>query len=158
MIPGGALHLAWSHGNSGDASSPTGYKYSLDYGATWSRTETGDLLGGRTEAERYERIVATGFLALARRSGEDPDEEHHITIDDAIDTMGKAVLGMSLSCARCHDHKFDPIPKEDYYAIYGILASSRFPYAGSDHKKYQRDLVPLLPADEAERIPKPFDE
>ncbi len=39
MIPGGAVHLAWSHGNPGDASSPTGYKYSLDYGATWSRTE-----------------------------------------------------------------------------------------------------------------------
>ncbi len=118
----------------------------------------GDLLGGRTEEERYDRIVATGFLALARRSGEDPDKEHHITIDDAIDTLGKTVLGMSLSCARCHDHKFDPIPKEDYYAIYGILASSRFAYAGSDHKKYQRDFVPLLPRDQTERIAKPFDE
>jgi len=118
----------------------------------------GDLLGGRTEEERYERIVATGFLALARRSGEDPDKEPHITLDDAIDTLGKTILGISLSCARCHDHKFDPIPKEDYYAIYGILASSRFAYAGSDHKKYQRDFVPLLPQDQADRIARPFDE
>ena len=118
----------------------------------------GDLLDVPTEAERYEASIATGFLALARRSGEDPDKEHHITIDDAIDTLGKTILGMSLSCARCHDHKFDPIPKEDYYAIYGILASSRFAYAGSDHKKYQRDIVPLITREEAECIAIPFDE
>ncbi len=118
----------------------------------------GDLLGASSEKERQERIIATGFLALARRSGEDPDKEHHITIDDTIDTLGSAVLGLNLGCARCHDHKFDPIPKEDYYAIYGILQSTRYPYPGSDHKKYQRDFVPLLPKEEADRVATPFDE
>jgi len=118
----------------------------------------GDLLDGRTEEERQARIVATGFIAIARRSGEDPDEEHHITIDDTLDTLGTSVLGLNLGCARCHDHKFDPIPKEDYYALYGIFQSTRYAYPGSDHKKYQRDFVPLLPAKEADRVARPFDE
>jgi hypothetical protein len=117
----------------------------------------GDLLSAESEAERYQHIIATGFITMARRSGEDPDKEHHITIDDTIDTLGSAVLGLNLGCARCHDHKFDPIPKEDYYALYGIFQSSRYPYAGSDHKKYQRNFVPLLPKEEAEKVALPFD-
>jgi hypothetical protein len=118
----------------------------------------GDLLGGETLEERHEGIVATGFIALSRRSGEDPDEEHHITIDDTIDTVGKAFLGLNLGCSRCHNNKFDPIPQSDYYALYGIFASTRYAYPGSDHKKYPRDFVPLLAPEEADLIARPFDE
>src|SRR5262249_4580703 len=47
------------------------------------------------------------------------------------------------SCARCHDHKFDPITQEDYYALYGIFRSTRYPWPGIELDKVQRDLVPL---------------
>ena len=47
------------------------------------------------------------------------------TVDEQIDTMGRSLLGMTISCARCHDHKFDPIPTEDYYALAGIFRSTR---------------------------------
>jgi uncharacterized protein DUF1549/uncharacterized protein DUF1553/cytochrome c len=118
----------------------------------------GDLLPSRDEAERRERIVATGFLAIARRFGEEPSADHHLTLDDTIDTLGRTVLGLTLSCARCHDHKFDPITTDDYYALYGILQSTRYPHAGSDKMKFQKDFVSLLPAGEAEAILKPFEE
>jgi hypothetical protein len=112
----------------------------------------GDLSGTR------DGIVATGFLALARRFGEEPTADHHLTIDDTIDTLGRTVLGLTLSCARCHDHKFDPITTDDYFALYGILQSTRYPHSGGDKMKYQKDFVPLVPREEAERILRPFEE
>ena len=61
-------------------------------------------------------MIATGFLAGARRFGFDPQNYQHLTIEDTIDTTGKAILGLTVACARCHDHKFDPISQGDYYA------------------------------------------
>ncbi len=62
-------------------------------------------------------------------------------------------MGLTLRCARCHDHKFDPVRQRDYYALYGIFASTTFPYAGSEEfqsKKFPRmNFVPLLPPKEA---------
>src|SRR5262249_16246330 len=56
----------------------------------------------------------------------------HLSLEDAIDTTGAAFLGMTLRCARCHDHKFDPVSREDYYGLYAIFASTVFPYGGSE--------------------------
>ena len=64
-------------------------------------------------------------LGIARRFGFDPQNYHHLTIQDTIDTLGQSVLGLSLGCARCHHHKFDPIATEDYYALAGIFFSTR---------------------------------
>jgi hypothetical protein len=108
----------------------------------------GDLMPSRNEAEKYERIIATGFIAIARRFGEEASVDHHLTIEDTLDVLGRSVLGLTFSCARCHDHKFDPIPTEDYYALYGIFQSTRYPYAGSDKVKFQKDFVPLLPPEQ----------
>ncbi len=81
-----------------------------------------------------------------------PYEQWHLTLEDAIDTTGRAFLGLTLRCARCHDHKFDPVTREDYYALYGIFASTRFPYAGSEEfssmKRPRESFVPLLPGAE----------
>ncbi|HEY0455603.1 MAG TPA: DUF1549 domain-containing protein, partial [Verrucomicrobiae bacterium] len=104
----------------------------------------GDLLPFANEKQWQEQVVATGFIALARRFSVDPDSVHHLTIEDAMDTMSRSMLGLSLSCARCHDHKYDPIPTKDYYALYGIFQSTRFPYPGSENKKRQRDFVSLM--------------
>ncbi|MFM7323137.1 MAG: DUF1549 and DUF1553 domain-containing protein [Armatimonadota bacterium] len=111
----------------------------------------GDILPvGEIAGSRADGIVATGFLALARRFGHDIDQDIHLTFEDAIDTTGKAFLGLGLGCARCHDHKFDPISQRDYTALYGILASSRFSFPGCEPKQQPRDLVPLREPSEVE--------
>jgi hypothetical protein len=107
----------------------------------------GDLRGGDNVEEAHERLVATGYIANARRFGSRVDDyPQHLTIEDTIDNVGRSFLGLTVSCARCHDHKFDPIPTQDYYAIYGIFNSTRYPWPGIELDKKQRDFVPLVPA------------
>ncbi len=87
----------------------------------------GDLLPAATPALRHEQVIATGFLSLGPKVLAEPDKmkmEMDI-IDEQIDTLGRAVLGLTLGCARCHDHKFDPIPTADYYALAGIFKSTK---------------------------------
>jgi hypothetical protein len=110
--------------------------------------------GDEPDARRREELVAaTGFLALSRRYGTAPYELWHLTLEDTIDTTGRALMGLTLRCARCHDHKFDPVTNEDYYALYGIFASSRFAWTGGEelHSKGfdRQNFVPLASAGEA---------
>ena len=110
----------------------------------------GDILAEQGPPERYaERAAATGFLAISRRFGFDSENYHHLTIQDTIDTLGQTVLGLSLGCARCHDHKFDPVSMSDYYGLYGIFDSSRYAFPGSEQKQKVRLLLPLLPRNES---------
>ena len=110
----------------------------------------GDVLAAQQPNDRYaERITATGYLAISRRFGFDSENYHHLTIQDTIDTLGQTVLGLSLGCARCHDHKFDPISMQDYYGLYGIFDSSRYAFPGSEQKQKVRSMVPLLPPSES---------
>jgi hypothetical protein len=88
----------------------------------------GDILAqkpGLSQTEVEDWTTATGYWAISRRFGFDVLDDHYLTLEDAIDTLGKSVLGLGLACARCHDHKYDPITNQDYYAIYGILESTR---------------------------------
>jgi hypothetical protein len=110
----------------------------------------GDVLARSGPDEKYaERVIATGFLALSRRYATAPFEFWHLSLEDTIDTTGQAFLGLSLRCARCHDHKFDPVTREDYYGLYAIFASTLFPYAGSEEfasKNFPRlNMVALAP-------------
>jgi len=72
------------------------------------------------------RVIATGMLAIGNWGGGDSDKEKVLTdvVDDQVDVVGRAFLGLTVGCARCHDHKFDPIPTEDYYGLAGIFMSS----------------------------------
>jgi len=116
----------------------------------------GDILAARGPAADYApRVVATGFLAMARRFDHDSDKSMHLTHEDGIDTLGKALLGLTIGCARCHDHKYDPISARDYYALYGILDSSKFAFPGCEAKQQPRDMVPLLHPAEWDRVVKP---
>lgn len=108
----------------------------------------GDLLPFKSDQEKFDNIIATGYLAISRRFGSRANE-FHLTIEDTIDNVGKAILGLSVSCARCHDHKYDPIPTRDYYALYGIFNSTRYAFPGTEIYRHPKDLVPLTPADEA---------
>jgi hypothetical protein len=65
-------------------------------------------------------LTALGFLTL----GNGFMNNQHDVVDDRIDVVTRGLLGLTVSCARCHDHKFDPIPTEDYYSLYGVLASA----------------------------------
>jgi len=101
----------------------------------------GDLLQANNEDERWDQTIATGYLTISRRIGVSPQNQPHITIEDTLNNLGKTFLGLSIGCARCHDHKFDPIPTADYYALYGIFSSTIYPHAGAEHKPYRENFV-----------------
>ncbi|HEY2250468.1 MAG TPA: DUF1549 domain-containing protein, partial [Planctomycetaceae bacterium] len=86
----------------------------------------GDLLIVQNRAEHNRLVIATGFLAIGPKAvnTNNPEQFKVDVIDDQIDATGRAFLGMTIACARCHDHKFDPIPQTDYYAIAGIFHST----------------------------------
>ncbi len=86
----------------------------------------GDLLPYETLKERSENLIATGFLVMGPINYENQNKEEldFDIIDEQIDTFGRAFLGQTIGCARCHDHKFDPIPTRDYYALAGIFKST----------------------------------
>ncbi|MBX9788779.1 MAG: DUF1553 domain-containing protein [Pirellulales bacterium] len=94
----------------------------------------GDLLppepGADSASEtdrRNERLVATGFLCIGPKmlAEDDPVKMEMDIIDEQVDTLGQAFLGLTLGCARCHDHKFDPLSQGDYYALAGIFKSTQ---------------------------------
>ncbi len=118
------------------------------YGEFLSEQIAGDVLPAKDEEDRRDKIVATSYLAASRRFGQTMGE-FHLTIDDTLDNLGKAALGLTAGCARCHDHKFDPIPTRDYYAMAGIFQSSRYAHAGLEHHQYLENLVALDSADTA---------
>ena len=108
-----------------------------------------DDLVHKNKEEWQQKIIATGYLANSRRFGS-RIQEFHLTIDDSIDNLGKGVLGITVGCARCHDHKFDPIPTTDYYALYGIFKSTNYPHAGTEIYPHTYGFAALNPDQAAE--------
>jgi hypothetical protein len=86
----------------------------------------GDLLPAKSPEQRDEQLIATGFLALGVKDVNQRFKVRFVmdNIDEQIDTVTRSVLALTVSCARCHDHKFDPIPTTDYYALAGIFHST----------------------------------
>ncbi|MCA9038643.1 MAG: DUF1549 domain-containing protein, partial [Planctomycetaceae bacterium] len=86
----------------------------------------GDILATERPQDEYaDWVTATGFLAVGKRYGYNAGPDYqHLDFADAIDSVGRSLLGLSLGCARCHDHKYEPVSTEDYYALYGILQST----------------------------------
>jgi len=87
----------------------------------------GDLLPYSSDKERARLLIATGFLAVGPKNldAADAAQFRADVIDEQIDSLTRAVLGSSVACARCHDHKFDPFSMKDYYALAGIFASTK---------------------------------
>jgi hypothetical protein len=113
----------------------------------------GDLLPSKNPAEHDALMVATGLLSLGPQSivlG--PEQFQYDLIDDQIDVTGRAFLGMTIACARCHDHKYDPIPTADYYALAGIFRSTETMSGVRPGRKVISE-VKLLPLHEPEKSP-----
>ena len=105
----------------------------------------GDLLPRSTDEEEpdyFERLTATGLLSIGPKmlADDDPKKKEMDIIDEQLDTLGKAFLGLTLGCARCHDHKFDPLPTSDYYSLAGIFKSTQtmddFKVVANWHENY----------------------
>ncbi len=85
----------------------------------------GDLLPADTPEVRDRNLIATGFLAMAAKPAKAMNENFDMdVVADQIDVIGSGILGLSVACARCHDHKFDPVPTRDYYALAGFFTST----------------------------------
>jgi len=114
----------------------------------------GDLMPASDAQDRRDKILSTGYLANAHRFGSYEDARYpwYLTIEDTIDNLGRTVLGLTINCSRCHDHKFDPITQEDYYALYGFFQSTRYPWAGTELDKVPKNLVPLASPEEQDRV------
>jgi Protein of unknown function (DUF1553)/Protein of unknown function (DUF1549)/Planctomycete cytochrome C len=111
----------------------------------------GDLLPAADQDERHEQLIATGLLAIGPKVLAEVDETkmQMDIVDEQIDTVGRAFLSLTLGCARCHDHKFDPIDTADYYGLAGIFKSTR---AMEHYKKVARWYENVLPSPEADAI------
>ena len=104
----------------------------------------GDLLPSNSREQHNEFLKATGFLALGPHNYELQDKEllRMEVVDEQIDTVGQAFLAMTIGCARCHDHKFDPIPTVDYYALAGIFRGTQSLVPGNVSGWVERPLSP----------------
>ena len=108
----------------------------------------GDLMKSGTLEEQQQALIATAFLLLGPTNYELQDKtvlEMDI-IDEQLDTIGKTFMGLTVGCARCHDHKFDPINSEDYYGMAGILKGTKV-VIHSNVSTWNKRPLPLSPED-----------
>ena len=105
----------------------------------------GDLMQAKDNRDRAMKQIATGFLAIGPRSLNERNPKQYALdgADEQIDAMSQAVLGLTVACARCHDHKFDPIPQSDYYALAGIFLSTETLY-GTSPNFQNTQATPLI--------------
>ncbi|MGB7345802.1 MAG: DUF1553 domain-containing protein [Pirellulaceae bacterium] len=104
----------------------------------------GDLLPSTGAQERNRRLTATGFLAIGPKPAAAMNKNFAMDIvDDQINVVSTAVMGLSVACARCHDHKHDPIPTRDYYALAGIFSSTETLYGLAGNEKLTAPPTPL---------------
>ena len=118
----------------------------------------GDILARRDPRERYAERVTPPATSRSR-GGSASTRRTIITSRSRTRSTrsARSVLGLSLGCARCHDHKFDPVSMSDYYALYGIFDSTRYAFPGSEQKQKARAMVPLVPPEESRPKWREFD-
>jgi len=104
----------------------------------------GDLLEADDYQQQRKNLVATGYLAMGNNNLEDQDKAklRMDAVDEQLETIGRGLLGQTIGCARCHDHKFDPIPTKDYYALAGILRNTES-IVNSNVGKWVESELPL---------------
>jgi len=104
----------------------------------------GDILARKDPDTRArERIIATSYVGLTRRFNNGEYRDMHLVIENTLSTIGKGMLAMSIGCARCHDHKYDPISMQDYYGLYGYFESTQYPHAGTESGRMRKNFTEL---------------
>jgi hypothetical protein len=148
---------AESNGNDGlsrNASFPHAWRYrdyviqafneDLPYDRFLTEQIAGDLLPATTPEQRDRQLIATGFLAIGSKPAKAMNENFEMDIiADQINAVGSGLLGLSVGCARCHDHKNDPIPTRDYYALAGIFKSTETLWGAAAHQGLTAPQTPL---------------
>ncbi len=113
----------------------------------------GDLLPSDSPGDRDRNLVATGFLALAAKPARAMNNNFNMdVVADQIDVIGRGIMGLGVACARCHDHKFDPIPTRDYYALAGIFTSTETLWGVAGHEKLTAPGTDLLVLQAAPKV------
>src|SRR6185503_4010193 len=138
-----------SSGQESDHDRPTAYHYrdfviwALNRDLPYDTFVRWQIAGDEYEPDQPRAIAATGFLTAGTNTitdtpmEEEKSRDRYNELDDILSTTGASLLGLTLGCARCHDHKYDPIPTRDYYRLLAAFDSG------------QRGEVPLLPRAEA---------
>ncbi|WP_417849213.1 DUF1553 domain-containing protein [Thalassoglobus sp.] len=104
----------------------------------------GDLLPAQTAEQRNRQLIATGFLAIGSKPAVAMNKNFAMdVVDDQINVVSTAIMGLSVACARCHDHKHDPIPTRDYYSMAGIFTSSQTLYGAAGNQGLTAPPTPL---------------
>ncbi len=104
----------------------------------------GDLLPADSEAQRDRQLIATGFLALGAKPAKAMNDNFEMdVVADQINAISSGIMGLSVGCARCHDHKTDPIPTRDYYALAGIFKSTETMWGAAAHQGLTAPQTPL---------------
>ena len=157
------VRYAETHGSEDDAYLPFAYRY-RDYVIRAFEKDVpldrliqehiaGDLIAPRFNPELgfNEALIGVCFYRLVEfnQTPVDVKREEIAVIDSQIDAMSKAFQGLTISCARCHDHKFDPISDEDYYALYGVLRSTRTAMLPLEDSEKTKPLFSRLEQDQA---------
>lgn len=118
----------------------------------------GDLLPAETDAQRDRHLIATGFLALTAKPAKAMNEDFEMdVVADQIDVVGSGIMGISVACARCHDHKFDPVPAVDYYALAGFFTSSETMWGTAANEGLTAPKTDLHILKSAAHVPPPAD-
>jgi hypothetical protein len=127
-----------SNGYERDAEKPMVWRYrdyvinALNADKPFDRFVTEQIAGDELENPTQESVIATGFLRLGHWDDEpaDPATDRYDQLDDIVSTTGQAFLGLTIGCARCHDHKFEPLTSRDYYSLVAIFNPLQRPQNG----------------------------
>ncbi|MCB1065569.1 MAG: PSD1 domain-containing protein [Verrucomicrobiae bacterium] len=118
----------------------------------------GDQLPAENDAEHDRQIVATGFLAIGAKPAKAMNDNFEMdVVDDQINVVGSGIMGISVACARCHDHKHDPIPTRDYYALAGIFKSTETLWGPAAYEGLTAPPTDLHVLKAAAKVPPPKD-
>jgi len=118
----------------------------------------GDLLPHETPEQHDRHVIATGLMAMGSKPAKAMNENFDMdVVADQIDVIGRGFLGLSVACARCHDHKFDPIPTADYYALAGIFMSSETMWGLASNEGLTAPKTDLHVLKAAPKCPPPAD-
>lgn len=160
-----------SNGNDGITRNPTfphawryrdyviaSFNADLPYDRFLKEQIAGDLLPSDSPEQSDRQIIATGFLAITSKPAKAMNDNFVMDIvADQIDVVGRGVLGLSVGCARCHDHKFDPIPTRDYYALAGIFTSTETLWGMAGYEDLSAPVTDLHVLKAAPRVAPPAD-